>query len=310
MGIGIIALAGLIIAAGMITSPRNTLPEMDPQEWKTIWANDPPQFGEGWGNPTLLEVNLNDWGDSIWVTPTGERIYFMWIEGDPFSSIFLGKGAITTDPDVYYSDEPFVEKHVDTRFYLTEKYYGAAGPMIDAEGNYWYMSVRDYINDGKTDTDIFRNFERLPFNTDAQHTNPHYCVAKDELWFDLDDHQIMVLEKAKENGFNGVPVDAPEPINTPGDEVKESQPWLSSDCNTMYFTSGRLGTLGIFKSTRNESNEWSEPIPIIYGTKYGVGEPSLTNDGKEGSRLFYEQILRNEDTSVFTTVFFYIEKIA
>jgi hypothetical protein len=281
---------------------------MSIEELKEIWNNDPPSFGEGWKNPAMLEVQQNDWGDSLWVTPDGKRIYFMWIRGDLLSTILLGKGQLTDDADVYYSDSPFVKKQLETKHSLSEDYFGAAGPMIDDGGNYWYMSNRQWQVDKTADTDIYLNDQLLPFNTDAQEVNPHYCTEKDELWFDEDDTRIMVLKNAKANGFSGTPIEAPAPINSGDPQIRESQPWLSRDCQILYFTSGRLGTNAIFKSERIDEDTWSEPTPIVYGTKYGVGEPSLTHDGKEGARLFYEQIIRNEETKVFTTLFFYVQQ--
>ena len=277
--------------------------------WEQIWLQDQPQIAQGWSDPVLLEVNQDDWGDSLWVTPDGESIYFMWVKGDPFSAVVLGDGNFAENPDIYRSDKPFVTKQKDTRFYFDEDPWGAAGPMFDEEGNAWYMSNREYSVNQKHDTDIYLNFELLPFNNDESYVNPHYCTSKDELWFDRDDTEILVLKNAKENNFEGTPELAPVPINDVNPAVKDSQPWLSSDCNTMYFSSTRdhleAGPF-IYMSERTDDG-WTTPVAIISGVELAVGEPSLTNDGGNNARLFYEQIVRN-DQGVYTTLFFYIEK--
>jgi hypothetical protein len=304
----------LIVLGAIFGGEKNKREEAivseDSGGWKEVWEKDRPTVAEGWGEPAMLEVNLDDWGDSLWVTPDGKSIYFMWVKGDPLTDIFLGKGYTGGQPSIYVSHSPFETKQIVDKYYFAEKDFGAAGPMQDDNGDWWYMTNRQWKENKKIDTDIHMNYDLLPFNNDEQYVNPHYCVSKDELWFDRDDTEIMVLKNAKAGGFAGVAGLAPEPINDVKPETKESQPWLSSDCNTMYFSSSRdSGTSPhIYMSERIGKDEWSKPVPIVYGTTYGVGEVSLTNDGGEGAKLFYEQIIRNEDET-FTTLFFYVEKI-
>ena len=314
--IPIVIIIFFVIASGFDADNKpESIPEpvnksvSNSQDWKEIWLQDKPQTAQGWGEPVLLEVNLDDWGDSLWVTPNGQTIYFMWIEGDPFTTIVLEGGNVIGNPDIYRSEEPFVTKQKDTRFYFDEDPYGAAGPMFDDNGDVWYMSNREYIINQKVDTDIYMNYDMLPFNNDEQYVNPHYCVSKDELWFDRDDTEIFVLENAKENGFAGTPKLALEPINDANPASKESQPWLSSDCNTMYFSSTRdhLESGPYIYMSERINDSWTTPVPIIFGVDIAVGEPSLTNDGEDGAKLFYEQIIKN-DQDVFTTIFFCIEK--
>ena len=117
-----------------------------------------------------------------------------------------------------------------------------------------------------------------------------------------------MLAHAARDGFSGTPQPAPAPINSHRLGVQESQPWLSEDGQTLYFSSTRdhvgQGPF-IYTSTRLGEDRWSEPATVISGVQYGVGEPSLTADDQ---RLFYEQIFRNRQ-GVFATEFFYVERL-
>lgn len=284
---------------------------VEPSLWATVWQNDQPDIEPGWSEPVMLAVNQDgDWGDSLWVRPDGATIYFLWMPGDPFSVKYFGKGTIEKPPSIYKSDHPFLTREPMDLHFFDEEYMGSGGPMFDVDGNAFYMSNRDsWHSEEKTDQDIFRNDEALPFNNDEMYVNPHYCKAKDQLWFDRDDTEIHVLNQAAENNFNGQPELAPAPINSASDDARESQPWLSEDCETMYFSSTRDGIINIFRSELGANGQWSTPTAVVSGVTYGVGEPSLTQNGVgPGARLFYEQIVFDPEGEVFTTLFFYIEK--
>jgi WD40-like Beta Propeller Repeat len=282
-----------------------------PAEYEAVWVKvrdaDRPTIAAGWGQPVRLDVSGGYWGDDLWVDSQGKSVYFTVYEGDAMTDMMINHKP-TSHPEIYVSDYPFATKRKVGVHNLSHPVWGNAGLMIDANGDFWYMSNRKWAENGKPDTDIYKNDDRLPFSTDESENNPHYCVATDELWFDIDDRQIMVLEHAKQDGFAGKPHLAPKPINSFQDGVRESQPWLSMDGKRMLFSStrGHRGGSYIYSSTRLADNNWSEPVPVIYNVKNGVGEPSMPADE---SKLFYEQILRNESGG-FTTEFFYIEKLA
>lgn len=78
------------------------------------------------------------------------------------------------------------------------------------------------------------------------------------------------------------PVNLGRPINTPG---WESQPSLSSDGRTLYFTSNRKGGLGsydIWKSTLNEYGRWTEPVNLgpTINTPYDEQSPFIHPDNE------------------------------
>ena len=44
----------------------------------------------------------------------------MWIEGNPFSTLVLEGDDVIVNPNIYRSEESFVTKQKDTRFYFDE----------------------------------------------------------------------------------------------------------------------------------------------------------------------------------------------
>ncbi|MDP6727257.1 MAG: hypothetical protein QF847_08450, partial [Candidatus Marinimicrobia bacterium] len=108
----------------------------------------------------------------------------------------------------------------------------------------------------------------------------------------------------------------PEPINLPGN--LELQPFLTDDCQTMYFTSSRGKLISnfplqVYKSQRLGEFEWSDPelfisYPQPEGMFGGVGEFSMTRDGKQ--MVFLELTITLEgDEYVGTNEMYYAEKI-
>lgn len=83
-------------------------------------------------------------------------------------------------------------------------------------------------------------------------------------------------------GFWTKPVNMGAPINTP---AWESQPSLSADGTTLYFSSDRKGGLGkndIWMSTLGEDGSWSIPIdlPTPINNEYNSESPFIHPDGK------------------------------
>lgn len=79
-----------------------------------------------------------------------------------------------------------------------------------------------------------------------------------------------------------VPENLGEPINT---GFWESQPSISSDGKTLYFTSNRKGGKGgmdIWKSVKNENNKWSEPVNLgdSINTPYNELSPFIHPDNQ------------------------------
>jgi Tol biopolymer transport system component len=277
-------------------------PKPSPDKWAEIRAADVAQVSEDWTTPVRLKASDGNWEDSLFVAADGSTVLFVYYPGEDLLSDVLKGGPYAGDLDIYRSTSPFRTKELDTRYYFSEDLYSAAGPMIADNGDAFYHSNRD----GSTDNDdIYWNEEFLPFNTNGKNErNPHYCAAQDELWFDDNDQDIYVLRSASADDFAGQPELAPSPINANNAEEQDFQPWLSADCQTIYFTSGRSGTGAyIYVAQRLGESSWSEP-EIVIRSKTAVGEPTLTADG---GRLFFIQVF-HDGQGHFTSDMFYTER--
>jgi len=159
------------------------------------------------------------------------------------------------------------------------------------------------MNDGSTIIDM---------GTGEHEGNPHYCDERNELYANIEyesgDTDIAVFK-------DGETTILPEPINLPGN--LELQPFLTDDCQTMYFTSSRgklinIFPLQVYKSQRLGEFEWSEPVlflsyPQPEGMLGGVGEFSMTRDGNQ--MVFLELTITGEGEDLFATnKMYYAEK--
>lgn len=273
-------------------------------EWDAVRTNDPPRIvSGGWSSPLRLGASEDGmWEDSLFITLDGSRIYFIYYPGDVITD--GQKGQYKTNMTTYFSDKPFAVKVRDGRPYFNEQYWSPAGQSITADGEMLYHNNKPIEGDnGRYLPHIYRNEELLPFNNpDIAYNNPQYCSGKDELWFDNEDKMIYFLKNAKASGFKGTPILAPKPINSYNPAINEHQPWLSDDCNTMYFSSTR-DNIGsgpfIYISERIGEDTWSAP-KLVIKSNIGVGEATLTPDMKQ---LFFLQVLKNSKGELTTNLF-------
>jgi len=295
-------LSALFAVSGIHLSCRTLSPLNTPQVSSTIHTI------QGWSPPVRIAASDKNWEDSLFVTADGNTIYFTYYpDVDLLTPLLITKTPLAGDLNIYKSEKPFVTKMLDRRYALSSPIYSAAGPMVTKNQEIFYHSNHTGQWTHKYDDDIYLNDQRLPFNTSESFTNPHYCAAKDELWFDKSDQDIFILSNAKQDQFTGKPVPAPTPINSPASKVQDSQPWLSEDGQTLYFTSNRADPQkgsAIYQSQRLKDGSWSEPKLVIWSA-IAVGEPTLTEDGR---RLFFIQISRN-GAGQFTSDMYYTEKI-
>lgn len=287
---------------------HNTLAKPS-SDWAKIQAKDIAQLEPGWSKPVRIGANGKHWEDSSFIMPDGKTLYFAIYPGEDLIRDAT-KGDFKGDIDNYRSAYPFHTKVKETRHNLSADIYSANGIMVDSKGNFWYHSNYQGKEDGKYDDDIFRNDKWLPFNTDKPMANPHYCEAYDELWFDgIPDEEIVVIRDAEKSGFRNKPKTIPAPINSERSKIHDSQPWLSQDCNTLYFSSTRdnhgKGPF-VYRSKRLGSDPFSWSTPkLVIRSKIGVGEPTLTANQ---SRIFFTQVFSHPDGR-FTTDLFYAERV-
>jgi len=147
-------------------------------------------------------------------------------------------------------------------------------------------------SDTNYENNIYKNNYELVLGTDLDETDPHYCAYLDELYFEIGS-QTYVYRKNQE-GYTKLG----EPINLGSQDY---QPFLTEDCQTMYFSSDReRGKLAIYSSERIEGDKWSEPKKIIWNVE-GVGEPTLTADRKQ---LFFVAVNKYDDGSYNSDIFY------
>lgn len=275
---------------------------VDGDAWQAVRDTDRAVVTEsGWSAPERLAVNDGNWEDGVFISPDGETLYFTYYPAEDFIAA-AASGKFVSDLDVYVSKAPFTSKKKFDKFFLSEKIWSEGGVMIDAHGNFFYNSNRDYQNDQSPDDDLYRNGEMLAFNDDGWADNPHYCAAKDELYFSERDDRIWVLRDAEKNGFAGTPELLPDTINKKGGIA--TQPFLTPTCETLYFSASGATGLEIFASHRVSDTAWGPPVRFIYG-KTAVGEFSMTHDGKQATFL---QVFTSADGR-HTSDIFRIKKI-
>ena len=262
---------------------------------------------EEWSTPVKLQADDEGAEDGTYITRDGRYVLFyhvpVWGHGD-------------ADPQIYYSERPFETRQVHP--ITSEDFNAEAGPYISEANDTYYTKTfivldpepheatprKIVMNDGSTIIDM---------GTGEHEGNPHYCDEWDELYANIEyesgDTDIAVFK-------DGETTILPEPINLPGN--LELQPFLTDDCQTMYFTSSRgklinIFPLQVYKSQRLGEFEWSEPVlflshPQPEGMLGGVGEFSMTRDGKQ--MVFLELTITGEGEDLFATnKMYYAEKI-
>jgi hypothetical protein len=269
---------------------------------------------EGWSIPVKLPVSDDGREDSTQITRDGRYVLFYY---DPTVGTFqeTTKG-IKADPKIYYTKRPFVTRKIHP--ISTDDINAEAGPYISEAGDIYYTKTfivlkptpheatpkKTVINDGKTIIDM---------GTGEAEGNPHYCDEMDELYanivYESGDQDIALFK-------NGKTTFLPEPINLP--EEQDFQPFLTDDCQTMYFTSTRGRTnnmfpLQIYKSQRFGEFDWGEPelfisYPETEGVVGGIGEFTMTRDRKQ--MVFLELAITKEgEEFVGQNEMYYAEKI-
>ncbi len=292
--------------AGAPLSPPATEP-LPPPAARTIWPRGEPGpariLEPGWSQPIKLRFNDGGWEDSPYITRDGSRILFFyhpWPDliapgvADKLTEYVIShpQEAIAKglDGKIYVSPRPFEKKTVHP--ISRNKTYPTAdtAPYLAISGALYYNSTKESFVRGKgVPVTVYRNGKRLDFGTGADESNPHYCAALDELWFDCPgDQNLCIMARAKASGFKGPVQRAPHPINARNwRTVADAQAFLTDDCKTLYFSSDRKGgILKIYRTRRLGRDRWSPPELFVDGP-LPVAELSMTADGRE---LIFSQV--------------------
>jgi hypothetical protein len=260
----------MLVLIGCQSIPQHPPPLQPSDEWEVVRESDIAKVSSEWKTPVWLKVNTAYWEDGAYISSDGNTLYFAYYPGDLINDVQTRK--FKDDIDVYISKKPFISKK---KHKISEDIWSEGGVMI-SNGDIYYMSNKDGSDD------IYKNGVKLSFNTDENENDPHLCKAMDELYF-WKNNDIYVFR-------NGNVEKLHFPINTDSADI---QPFLTKDCQTMYFSSNRDGVSKIYKSTRSGDN-WLEPT-VVVESKNGVGEPTLTADGKF---LYFVQIFTSDECNV------------
>ncbi|MBI4363036.1 MAG: PD40 domain-containing protein [Euryarchaeota archaeon] len=273
----------LLFAALLLLAPGGGPPPPSPAATNATPARVPP----GWTAPVKLGFNDEGWEDSPYLSRDGRTLYFFHHPGPDLINKMEEALKIRIDGRIYTSQSPFTTKQVHPA--STPDLATEAGPYVALSGDlYYHANKRSIELQREVPESIYKNGERLDLGTGGKETNPHYCDAMGELYFDSGDQDILLYKDGKATLL-------PAPINLPGNS--DFQPFLTDDCQTMYFTSGRgsgAAWLAIYRSQRLGQFDWSEP-ELFISHPHGVGEFTMTADGRQ---MAFAQLSRAADGGV------------
>ena len=278
------------------------------RKWEAIRNSDVAKVSPEWSGPTWLEkINSTGWEDGPCISAYGNTIYFTYINVDLLK---LPKVVVTGPnrdpggignppcgqfprPDVFYAQKDASGKwgnpvpHPLTIAYPIGGFY-----MVNENKAYFHMEKNDGLRteiyfsekiNGKWQQPQKIQTLSSPFKDD----DPYVAQDDNEIFFWSD----MPGRFKGNNIYYARKIDGewqkPEllgwPINSDSNDI---QPFLFGD--TIYFSSDRDGAMKIYK-TRRKEQEWSAP-EVVISSRYGVGEPTLTKDGKY---LYFIQIFKD-----------------
>jgi len=255
--------------------------QFGPNFWPLIRISDQAQLAPNWSRPIRVGLNTSNWEGGAYISSDGTALYYAYYPGDLEREARLGR--LPSDIDVYYSLKPFAKakKHP-----LSEDAWSEGGVML-AGSDIYYMS--DRYSPGTEN--LYKNGKLIAIgNFTESQKNPHYCALKAELYFEM--AGIIYIYKA------GLVKNLTWPIN---DGNQNIQPFLTPDCQKMYFSSNRgNGVFKILESERINEDSWSQP-KVVVASQHGVGEPTLTDDGRT---LFFVQTFKSLRGNMNSDIFY------
>ncbi len=272
-----------------------------------------------WSTPENVgcPVNTNGWEDSISISPDGQTLYFGYSNYDFLTFIISGgternqtgpdRGLNSTDlADIMisyktgeYWEEPFLPENINEIYALNDGAFSQDGIVLYSSGlkseNIGSTSTSDiYVSVKPGDVWSVPSNVGPPVNTSASESNPWISSDETLILYDSDrtggqgDRDVWKAEKV--GGIWQEPVNFGTPVNT---SHEETQPFLTQDGNTLYFTRAVDSVPGIYQSNYQAGTGWSEP-ELIISSSIAVGEPTLTSDGNE---LYFVHLFQMPDGS-------------
>jgi len=278
-------------------------------EWKKIREEDIANVSNSWKAPIWFErVNTTGWEDGPYISPDGNTLYFAYINIDLFKLpdvVVIGPNRDLAGvgnppcgqfprPDEFYSTK-------DTRgnwqtpvpHPVTIPYPVGGFVFANEKKVYLHMEKDDGLHteiySAEKVNGVWQSPEKIvALSSPHKDDDPHIMPNDEELFFWSDRPAALrgnnIYYSKKVNGQWQNPVLLPKPINSNSSDM---QPFVFGD--TLYFSSDRDGKMKIYKSALKD-NKWSPP-EVVVSSKHGVGEPTLTRDGKF---LYFIQIFVSE----------------
>lgn len=245
------------------------------------------------GEDHKIIPNTPGWYDSLWVSPDGQMLLFMYSRYNFFPAILKGE-----TPKLYAEDNAALNGHHrndinpwdDSDLYI----------MIKQDDGHWSAPHNLPTNDDKSDccamiagnemffqkgTDIYisefkdgswQDATALTINSPHIDTNPHYDAASKTLYWASDrsgNYDIWQAERLNKNTWS-----TPQPIkgkvNT---KAKEDQPFLQG--GKLYFS--RDGYSGNAYALSHKNGAWNKVSKQSFGTPYYESEVSYSLDGQQ-----------------------------
>ncbi|MBS3061072.1 MAG: PD40 domain-containing protein [Candidatus Diapherotrites archaeon] len=324
-----------VFLAGCTSPPSET-------DWSAVRNADVARVALGWSSPEWVSINSSGWEDGAYISSDGKQLFFQYTNIDLFKYPKIVISGPNRDPkkSCFAWDNNQVPRHSCGTFVEFPWGNFVRGDTFVSEKTDagWSEPVPHPVTLGHPIGGMFLLNENKAYffwdKSDAVKSDIFFAEKKDGNWGEpigiaalssefgdddpfvsFDDSELFfwsqrpsefgsynIFYSNKLNGTWTPPRPLPSPINS---DSLDFQPFLHG--NTLFFSSDREGVVKIFSSEKNgdplDANSWSTP-KIVVQSKFGVGEPTLTADGKT---LFFIQIFRS-DNGVFNADILFTER--
>ncbi len=253
------------------------------------------------------KVNTIGWEDSPFISPDGQKLYFMYNSWN-LMPVFTGGKAYKTGllrPGQTEGDSPWQEeagwyvstKRDDGTWSSPERLFDGCCAMTNDEKTWYYQRPgegMDYANihllaqNGNGSWGAPQNLGDA-VNTEHIEDNPHLSRTGLLMWSStrtdgFGGKDIWFSQRTTDGSWSTAQNLGPN-INTKEDE---DQPWISPDGTILYFNRG----ITLMKSTFSAGGGWGSPEKLVFsgGEVFGA-EPSLPDDMRT---LYFAQVKPGE----------------
>lgn len=268
------------------------------EQWEAVRNADKAFVSSEWDTPLWLgEVNTSGWEDGPYISGDANTLYFAYINIDLLKLpkvVPIGPNRDESRvcnppcgqfprPDLFYSTKDSQGRWQTPRPYPLTVLYPVGGITMVGESKAYFMQEKQ---DGLQTEICYAENISGEWQSPVRITALSSKYKDDDPYVTPDDNEMFfwsnrpakfggdnIYYAKKVNGEWQPPIILPAPINSHANDL---QPFLFG--NILYFTSDREGKLKIYRSVLIDGN-WSLP-EVVVSSKNGVGEPTLTADGK------------------------------